>query len=60
MQIKQAKPANLLAMVAAKEIDQPMGGGDVGADRMRGAAAAMGKMTRPARRKGTGRMLFVL
>ena len=58
MKVEQGEPADLLAMMAAKEIDQPMGGRDIGADRVRGTAAAMGKMTRPTRRKGPRRMLL--
>jgi hypothetical protein len=58
MKVEQGEPADLLAMMAAKEIDQPMGGRDIGSDRVRGTAAAMGEMTRPARRKGPRRMLL--
>jgi hypothetical protein len=35
MKIEQSKPADLLAMVPAKKVDQPMSSGDIGADRMR-------------------------
>jgi hypothetical protein len=58
MKVEQGEPANLLAMVAAEEVDQPMGGRDIGSDRVRRTAAAMGKMTRPTRRKGPRRMLL--
>jgi len=57
VKVEQRKPANLLAMMAAKEIDQSMGGSNIGADRVRGTATAMGEMTRPTRRKGPRRML---
>lgn len=57
MKVEQGEPADLLAMMAAEEVDQPMGGRDIGADRVRRTAAAMSKVTRPTRRKGTCRML---
>jgi len=60
MKVEQGEPPDLLAVMTAKEVDQPMSGRDIGANRVRGAAAAMGKMTRPARRKGPRRMLLPL
>lgn len=58
MKIEQGEPADLLAMMAAKEVDQPVSGRDIGANRVRGSTAAMGKVTGPARRKRTSRMLL--
>jgi hypothetical protein len=50
VKVEQGEPSDLLAMMAAEEIDQPVSGRDIGPDGMRGTATAMGKMTRPARR----------
>jgi hypothetical protein len=58
MQVEQGEPANLLAMVAAEELDQAVGGRDIGAHRVWRATAIVGKMARPARREGPRRMLF--
>jgi hypothetical protein len=60
VEVEQGEPADLLAMMAAEEIDQPVSGGDIGPNRVRRAAAIVGKMARPARRKGPRRMLFPL
>ena len=60
MKVEQREPADFLAMVTAKEVDQPVGGRDIGANGVGRTAAAMGKMTRPACCKGPRRMLFRL
>ncbi len=60
MKVEQCEPADFLAMVSAKEVDQPMGGRNIGANSVRRTAAAMGEMARPARRKGPRRMSLPL
>lgn len=56
MQVQQCKAANLLAAMAAKEFDQAMGGGDIGANGVRTAPPVVSKMASPARGKLPRRM----
>jgi hypothetical protein len=58
MQVKQSESADLFAMMTAEEVDQPVGGRDIGSNGVRRAAAIVGEMPRPARREGARRMLF--
>ena len=58
VEIEQGEPADLLAAMAAEKFDQAMGGGDIGPDGVRAAAAVMGEMAAPARRKRPRRMLL--
>lgn len=60
MKVEQGEPADFLAMMAAEEVDQSMGGRDIGANRMRRAASAMGKVSGPARRESPRRMFLPL
>ena len=56
MEIQQCKSADFFAAVATKEFNQTVGSCDIGPDRMRTAAAVIGKMTPPARGKCPRRM----
>jgi hypothetical protein len=47
--VEQLGRRYLLPTIPAKEVDQPMRGGNVGANGMRGAASVVLKMARPAR-----------
>ena len=58
MEVEQGEPADLLAMVAAEEFDQPVGGGDIGPNRVRATASIMSEMARPACRERAGRVPF--
>lgn len=58
MKVEQCKSADLLAMMAAEEFDQAVGGRDIGANGMRRTAPAMGKVARPTSRQGPSRMYF--
>jgi len=58
MEVEQPEPANLLSPVTAKELDQAMGGGDIGTHGVRRPAAIMGKMASPSRGHGPCRMLI--
>jgi hypothetical protein len=60
MEIEQGEPADFFAVMATEEIDQPMGSRDIGTNGVWRPAAIVGKMPRPARRKGPRRMLFPL
>ena len=60
MKVEQPEPPDLLTPMPAEEIDQPMRGRDIGADRVRRAAAIMSEMVSPARRKGPRRMVVVV
>ena len=58
VQVEQRKAADFLAAMAAQEFDQAMGGGDIGAHRVRAAPPVMGKMASPARGKRLAGMPF--
>jgi hypothetical protein len=58
MQVKQCKAANFFAAVLPKEIDQSVGGGDIGSHCMRTPAPVMGQIVSPARRKRSSGMTF--
>ena len=54
---QQCGRADQLAPIAAQELDQTMGGRDIGADGMRGAPAVVLEMAMPARRDFARRMV---
>ena len=60
MKIEKRETPDFLAAMAAEEFNQPVGGGDVGAHRMRTAAAVICKMASPARGQCPRRMPFPL
>ena len=57
MKVEQTEAPDLLTTMAAKEIDQAMGGRDIGADRVRRAAAIMSEMASPTRGQSACRMV---
>ena len=56
MEIEESETADFLATVAAKELDQPVGSGDIGPDRVRALSAIMCEIARPARGQRLRRM----
>jgi hypothetical protein len=60
MKIQQRKAANFFAPVAPKELDQSMGCGDIGSNRMGAPTPIICKIVPPARGKRSRRMLFFL
>ena len=60
MQIQQSKTTNLLTAVSAQEINQAMGSGNIGSDRMRATTSIMSEIGAPACGKGPRRVAFLL
>ena len=56
MQVKQCEAADFLASISSKEIDQPVGGGDIGPNGMRAPAPVVRQIASPTRRKRASRM----
>ena len=56
MEVQQRETANFLAMMAAKEVNQAMGRGDICPNRVRASSAVVGQIASPARRKRPRRM----
>ena len=60
MQVEKAEPPDFFAPVAAEEIDQPVGGGDIGAHGVRRAAAIVSEMASPPSREGPCGMVIIV
>jgi hypothetical protein len=60
VKVEQREAADFLSSVSAQEIDQTVGGRDIGADRVRAASPVMGKVAPPTRGKRPRRMPFPL
>jgi hypothetical protein len=60
VKVEQPEPADLLSPMTAEEIDQAVGGRDIGAHRMRRSAAIMAQMAGPSRRKRARRMFAIV
>jgi hypothetical protein len=58
MKIQQSEAADFFAPVTSKELDQSMGCGDIGPNRMWAPTPIKCKIVRPARGKRSRRMLF--
>ena len=56
MKVEKRESPDFLTAVAPKEIDQAVGGGDIGPHRMRASAPVVGQIAAPTRRKRASRM----